>query len=75
MRALEKPVEPRITMLRLSFEAELQDGEAADARDSIRRDTASLDTAGTDTEDLDPFEGIEEDEDKLEANEVLLEDC
>ena len=44
MRALEKPVEPRTTLLRLGLEAELQDGEAADARDSIRRDTASLDT-------------------------------
>ena len=48
---------------------------AADARDSIRRDTASLDTAGTDTEDLDPFEGIEDDEDEVEANKDLLEDC
>ena len=49
--------------------------KAVTTRDSIRRDTASLDTAGTNTEDLDPFGGIEEDEDKLEANEVLLEDC
>ena len=52
-----------------------EDEVAADARDSIRRDTASLDTAGTDTEDLDPFEGIEDDEDEVEANKDLLEDC
>ena len=39
------------------------------------RDTASLDTAGTDTEDFNPFEGIKEDEDDQQANEVLLEDC
>ena len=54
-----------------------EDGVVADARDAIRRDSASLDTASTDAEDLDPFEGMEddEDEDELKANEVLLEDC
>ena len=47
---------------------------AADAREVVRRDTASLDTT-TDTEDLDPFADLEEDEDELEQNEVVLDDC
>ena len=51
-------------------------GEAADARESIRRDTAMLATA-TDTElqESDPFTDVEEDEDELEENELVLEDC
>ena len=48
---------------------------AADTHNSMRRVIASLNTAGTDSEDLDPLEEIEDDEDELEANEVLLEDC
>ena len=51
-----------------------QGGVAADAREVVRRDTASLDTT-TDTEDLDPFADLEEDEDELEQNEVVLDDC
>ena len=48
---------------------------AADARESIRRDTATLDTAtDTELEELDPFADIEEDEDKFEKNELVLED-
>ena len=48
-------------------------GVAADARESIRRDTATA----TDTElkESDPFADIEEDEDELEENELVLEDC
>ena len=49
---------------------------AADTRESIRRDTAMLATA-TDTElqESDPFTDVEEDEDELEENELVLEDC
>jgi len=51
-------------------------GVAADARKSIRRDTATLATA-TDTklEESDLFADVEEDEDELEENELVLEDC
>ena len=49
---------------------------ARDSRESIRRDTAILDTA-TDTklEESDPFADVEKDEDELEENKLVLEDC
>ena len=51
-------------------------GVAADARESIRRDTATLATAtDTELEESDPFADVEEDEDELEENELVLEDC
>ena len=48
---------------------------AADARKSIRRDTTMLATA-TDSElkESDPFTD-EKDEDELEENKLVLEDC
>ena len=53
-----------------------EDGVAADARESIRRDTATLATAtDTELEESDPFADVEEDEDELEENELVLEDC
>ena len=49
---------------------------AVDARESIQRDTAMLATV-TDTklEESDPFTDVEEDENGLEENELVLEDC
>jgi len=44
---------------------------AADARESIRRDTAS----DTELKESDPFTNVEEDDDELEENELVLEDC
>ena len=51
-------------------------GVAADTRESIRRGTAMLATT-TDTKlkESDPFTDVEEDKDKLEENELVLEDC
>ena len=51
-------------------------GVAADARESIQRDTATLTTAmDTELVESDPFADVEEDEDELEDNELVLEDC
>ena len=49
---------------------------AVDARESTQRDTATLATV-TDTEldESDPFADVEEDENGLEENELVLEDC
>ena len=47
---------------------------AADARETIRAETATLDTA-YEAEQSDPFADIEEDEDELEENELVLDDC
>ena len=55
-----------------------QSGVAADTRESIGRDTATLATV-TDTEleesDPGPCADVEEDEDELEENKFVLEDC
>ena len=51
-------------------------GVAADARESIRRDTTTLATAtDSELEESDPFADVEEDEDELEENKLVLEDC
>ena len=51
-------------------------GVAADTRESTRRDTATLATAAdTELEKSDPFTDFKEDEDELEENELVLEDC
>ena len=43
---------------------------------AVRRDTATLATAtDTELEESDPFADVEEDEDELEENELVLEDC
>ena len=48
----------------------------ADARESIRRDTTTLATVtDSELEKSDPFADVEEDEDELEENELVLEDC
>ena len=48
----------------------------ADARESIRRDTTMLATAmDSKLEVSDPLADVEEDEDELEENELVLEDC
>ena len=48
---------------------------AADARKSIRRDTTMLATAtDSELEESDPFTD-EKDEDELEENKLVLEDC
>jgi len=53
-----------------------QGGVAIDARESIQRDTAMLATV-TDTElkESDSFADVKDDEDELEENELVLEDC
>ena len=43
-------------------------------RETIRTETATLDTA-YEAEQSDPFADIEEDEDELEENELVLDDC
>ena len=49
---------------------------AADARKLIRRDTTMLATAtDSELEESDPFTDVEEDEDELEENKLVLEDC
>ena len=48
---------------------------AADARKTIERDTAALATATDSLEESDPFADVEEDEEELEENELVLEDC
>ena len=51
-------------------------GVAVDARESIQRDTATLAPAmDTELEETDPFADVEEDENELEENELVLEDC
>ena len=54
-------------------------GVAADARETVKRETATLTllplAALPEADDLDPFADIEEDEEELEENEVVLEDC
>ena len=47
---------------------------AADAREAIRKETATL-LYAPELEESDPFADIEEDEDQLEENELVLEDC
>ena len=43
---------------------------------SIRRDTATLAMAtDTELEQSDPYADVEEDEDELEENKLVLEDC
>ena len=49
---------------------------AVDARESIQRDTAMLATAmDAELKKSDPFADVEEDEDELEENKFVLEDC
>ena len=50
----------------------LKKGElAADTRESIRGDTA----ADSELKESNPFTNVEEDDDELEENELVLEDC
>ena len=42
--------------------------------ETVKRDTATLASA-PEADDVDPFADIEEDEEELEENEVVLEDC
>ena len=54
----------------------LKEGEVAvDARKTIERDTTALATATDSLEESDPFTNVEEDEEELEENELVLEDC
>jgi len=46
-----------------------QGGVAVDARESIQRATATV------AKESDPFADVEDDEDELEENELVLEDC
>ena len=48
-------------------------GVATDAREAIRRETATLDTVTL--KESDPFTDVEEDEDELDENKLVLEDC
>jgi len=50
-------------------------GVAADARGAINTETANLLAGVSDDDDEDPFAGLEEDEDELEENETVLDDC
>jgi len=52
-------------------------GVAADAHETITMDTAKLLFRVSEADDEDPFADIhvEEDEDKLEENETVLDDC
>ena len=51
-------------------------GVAADARELIRRNTTMLATATEcKLEESDPFVDVEDDENELEENELVLEDC
>ena len=51
-------------------------GVAADARESIWSDTTALATAmDSELDESDPFKDVEEDENELEENELVLEDC
>ena len=53
-----------------------QGGVAADARESIQRYTATLATVTyTQLEESDPCADVEENEEELEENELVLEDC
>ena len=45
----------------------------ADATEEIRRETATLDS--DELEESDPFADFEEDEDELEKNKLVLDDC
>ena len=47
---------------------------AADARETVKRDMATLASA-PEADNVDPFVDIEEDEEELEENKVVLEDC
>ena len=50
-------------------------GVAADARGAINTETANLLAGVSEDNDDDPFAGLEEDEDELEENETVLDDC
>ena len=50
-------------------------GVAADARKTIESEPAALATATDLLEESDPFADVEEDEEELEENELVLEDC
>jgi len=50
-------------------------GVAADARGAINTETANLLAGVSEDDDEDPFAGLEEDEDELEENETVLDDC
>ena len=50
-------------------------GVAADARGAINTETANLLAGVSEDDDDDPFAGLEEDEDELEENETVLDDC
>ena len=52
-----------------------EEGVDTDARKTIERDTAALATATDSLEESDPFADVEEDEEELEENELVLEDC
>ena len=48
---------------------------AADARGAINTETANLLAGVSEDDDEDPFAGLGEDEDELEENETVLDDC
>jgi len=50
-------------------------GVAADARGAINTETANLLAGVSEDDDDDPFAGLEKDEDELEENETVLDDC
>jgi len=50
-------------------------GVAADAHGAINTETANLLAGVLEDDDEDPFVGLEEDEDELEENETVLDDC
>jgi len=50
-------------------------GVAADACGAINTETANLLDGVSEDDDEDPFAGLEEDEDELEENETVLDDC
>ena len=71
----------RLAFIKLGTEDEeihclKEGGVAADARESIQRDTATLaSVTDTELEESDPFVDFEDDEDELDENKLVLEDC
>jgi len=50
-------------------------GVAADARGAINTETTNFLAGVSEDDDDDPFAGLEKDEDELEENETVLDDC
>ena len=50
-------------------------GVAADTRETINTETANLLAGVSEDDGEDPFTGLEEDDDELEENETVLDDC